>query len=71
MANKALAFKDRDVRRLVRAARAEGLTPTSVEVDTKLGKIKVMSGTAGEHAAAPNEWDKVYDNGAAPTAIHK
>ena len=44
MANKALAFKARDVGRLVRAVRAEGINPTTVEVDTKTGKIKVTSG---------------------------
>jgi hypothetical protein len=71
VANKPLAFKFRDVGRLVRAARAEGINPTTVEVDTKTGKIRVTSGAAADTANTSNEWDQVYDNGAAPTAIHK
>jgi len=36
--------KARDVRRLIKAARAEGLNPTAVEVDVKAGLIRVISG---------------------------
>src|SRR5262249_34238908 len=35
-----VAFKDRDVRRLIKAVRAEGLNPTAVEVDIKVGLIR-------------------------------
>jgi Tfp pilus assembly PilM family ATPase len=69
--NKIHAFKDRDVRRLVKAARAAGLNPTAIEVDIKASRIKVLSGSSVEHNAAPNEWDMVYDDGAAPIAIRK
>ena len=42
MANKAHAFRDRDVRRLVKAARAAGLNPTAIEVDIKASRIRVI-----------------------------
>jgi hypothetical protein len=70
--NKIHAFKDRDVRRLVKAARASGVNPITIEVDLKTSRIRVSS--SAEHDAgcgAPNEWDKVYADGAAPTAIRK
>jgi hypothetical protein len=41
-------FKDRDVRRLIKSAQASGLNPTAVEVDTRTGRIKVITGKAGE-----------------------
>jgi len=50
-----VVFKDRDVRRLIKAVRAEGLNPTAVEVDVKAGGIRVISGNpndTGERAAA-------------------
>ena len=69
MANMVHAFKDRDVRRAIKAARAEGLNPTAIEIDVKTGRIKVMGGKpAADMASADNEWDQVYDNGAAETA---
>jgi hypothetical protein len=71
VANQVHAFKDRDVQRVIKAARSAGLQPSAVEVDPRTGKIKVMSGTSTEHDAAPNERDRVYDDGAASTAIHK
>jgi hypothetical protein len=46
VANALHAFKDRDIKRVIRAARAAGLDPTSVEVDPKTGKIKVMGNKA-------------------------
>jgi len=48
------AFKHRDVRRLIKAVRAEGLNPTAVEVDVK-GCIRVITGKP-EHAG--NDLDK-------------
>jgi Tfp pilus assembly PilM family ATPase len=42
VANKAHAFRDRDVRRLVKAARAAGLNPTAIEVDIKASRIRVI-----------------------------
>jgi hypothetical protein len=69
VANQIHAFKDRDVRRLVKAARAAGLNPTTIEVDIKASRIRVS--TEHDAAHAPNEWDKVYEDGAAPSAIRK
>jgi hypothetical protein len=45
MANKTHRFKDTDVKRVIKAARAAGLDGT-VEVDTKTGKIKVIGDKA-------------------------
>jgi hypothetical protein len=70
VANQIHAFKDRDVRRLVKAARAAGLNPTTIEVDIKASRIRVSS-IEHDAAPAPNEWDKVYEDGAAPSAIRK
>lgn len=41
--NKVHTFRDRDLKRIVKAARAVGIDPTAVEVDTKTGKIKIFS----------------------------
>jgi hypothetical protein len=41
-------FKDRDIRRLVKAARGAGLEPFAVEVDIRAGTIRVLSKPADE-----------------------
>ena len=46
------AFKDRDVRRLIKAARAAGLNPTVVEVDINAGRIRVSSGKPDDPSGA-------------------
>ena len=48
MSNRVHAFKDRDVQRLVKAARAAGLNPTAIEVDIKAARIKVFSGKSDD-----------------------
>ena len=50
------AFKDRDVRRLIKAVRAEGLNPTSVEVDVKAGRIRVISGKSDDTGSDLDKW---------------
>jgi hypothetical protein len=50
------AFKDRDVRRLIKAARAAGLNPTVVEVDVKAGRIRVSSGKPEDAGGALDKW---------------
>jgi hypothetical protein len=47
MANATHAFKDRDVKRVIKASRAAGLDPASVEVDPTTGKITVYAGKSG------------------------
>jgi len=49
-----VVFKDRDVRRLIKAVRAEGLNPTAVEVDVRAGLIRVIS---GNHDSTGNDLD--------------
>jgi hypothetical protein len=51
-----VTFKDRDVRRLIKAARAEGLNPTAVEVNVKAGLIRVISGNPDDTGAVLNKW---------------
>ncbi len=55
MANQVHAYKDRDIKRVVKAARLAGLNPTAVEVDPKTGKIKVYGGKQG---GEPNFFDQ-------------
>jgi hypothetical protein len=67
------AFKDRDVQRLIKAARAAGLDPGSVTVDLKTRRITVHGKAAhagavdapAEDNAASNPWDEVLTNNAA------
>jgi hypothetical protein len=47
MTNQVHRFRDRDIKRVVKAARAAGLNPDAIEVDTATGKIKVFSGRGG------------------------
>jgi hypothetical protein len=58
MANMPHKFKDRDIQRVVKAARSAGLDPVAVEVDPKTGRIKVM-GRKGEATSPQNPWDAV------------
>ena len=50
------AFRDRDVRRLIKAARAAGLNPTVVEVDVKAGRIRVCTGKPDDAGCALDKW---------------
>jgi hypothetical protein len=51
-----VAFKDRDVRRLIKAVLAEGLNPTAIEVDVKAGRIRVISGNANDTGGDLDKW---------------
>ena len=55
-----VAFKDRDVRRLIKAVRAEGLNPTAVEVDLKAGRIRVISGKSDDTGSDLDNWLKEH-----------
>jgi hypothetical protein len=57
MANRLHAFKDRDVQRVIKAARSAGLDPVAVEVDPKTGRIKVTTGKPSEaHGGDLDKW---------------
>jgi hypothetical protein len=59
MARGACSFRESDVRRAIRAARAAGIEIGRIEVD-KDGKIVVVAGKPAEAEAKPaNEWDGV------------
>jgi hypothetical protein len=49
-------FKDGDVRRLIKAARAAGINPTAVEVDFKAGCIRVISGKSDAVGRDLDRW---------------
>ena len=51
-----VAFKDRDVRRLIKAVRAEGFNPSAVEVDVKTGRIRVISGDPNDTGGDLDKW---------------
>lgn len=55
MVNKLHKFKDRDVRRVINAARSAGLEPTGVEVNPVTGAIRVITGKTVE---ATNDLDR-------------
>lgn len=59
------AFTQADIAKLLKGAKAAGLTPSSVEID-RSGKIVARFGAAGAGDEAPadaNEWDEVLTNG--------
>jgi hypothetical protein len=67
------AFKDRDIRRLVKATEAAtGRKVVDVSVNPKTGEIKVVTAKSGEVSGAPsNEWDEVLEpNGADQAKVH-
>jgi hypothetical protein len=55
-ANEQRVFKDRDVRRLIKAVRAAGLNPTAVEVDIRSGRIRVISGKPEDIGGHLDRW---------------
>jgi hypothetical protein len=53
--NQVHVFKDRDVQRVIKAARSAGLNPAAVEVDVTTGRIKVIGGSPATDKAAEIE----------------
>ena len=59
------AFKNRDVQRLIKAARSAGIAPGSVTIDLKGGIITVHGKADGSDSAPiSNPWDEVLTNAA-------
>ena len=56
MVNQVHKFKDRDIRRVVKAARAAGIAIARIEVDPSSGRISVHAREASETSANP--WDQ-------------
>ena len=57
MARGRVAFKERDLRRAMRAAQKSGMSVARVEIDRE-GRIILVPGKPGEAAPADrNEWD--------------
>jgi hypothetical protein len=57
MANQVHKFKDTDVKRVIKAARAAGLNPTGVEVRVKDGIIRVFGNDTVDESVG-NPWDQ-------------
>ena len=53
MGNAVHAFKDRDIKRIIRAVRASGERIARIEVDPNTGKICVITVETPEAPAAP------------------
>jgi hypothetical protein len=65
MTRGANSFRQRDLARAIRGARAAGLTVDRVLVDPKTGKIEVVTGPAtGKDSPNGNEWDTLPADGA-------
>jgi hypothetical protein len=58
MARGKLSFKERDLRRALRAVEKEGISMQRVEIDRE-GKIIIIPGSPGQHQDEANEWDSV------------
>ena len=56
MANQIHTYKDRDIKRVIKAVRSMGLHLTGVEVDPKSGRIKVLTADI-ENESGGNPWD--------------
>lgn len=69
MSNRASAFRQSDVARVIRGAQAAGLTVASIEIDPN-GKIVARFGE-GATSASVNEWDEVLTDGQAKWAASK
>jgi hypothetical protein len=61
MVNKPHVFRDRDIKRVVKAVKAAGVVPTAIEVEPKSGKIRVVlaDNEAMPAAMSGNEWDGI------------
>ena len=54
MANTIHKFKDRDVKRIIKASRLAGLVDADYEVDPSTGKVRII--TKSSTLAAGNSW---------------
>jgi hypothetical protein len=61
MANRIHAFKDTDIKRVLKASRAAGYTPTGVEVHLKAGIVRAFFGNGGVDEGV-NPWDQAVDD---------
>jgi hypothetical protein len=67
MVNQPHKFKDRDIQRVVRAARRAGIDVARVEVNPRTGEIAAVARQPGEPpkdngAGIINPWDEVLTN---------
>jgi beta-phosphoglucomutase-like phosphatase (HAD superfamily) len=56
LSNQPHKFKDRDIKRVVKAARAAGMDVVRVEVNPNTGQIAAVARQPGEEVANP--WDE-------------
>jgi len=61
VANTIHKFRDRDVRRFIRANQQAGVAIAAVELDPNTGRIKVISKDSNNASTElSNPWDEVY-----------
>jgi hypothetical protein len=65
MANRVHAFRDRDIKRVIHAARAAGLAVDQVSVDPHSGVITVGPSKPDAPSKALDEWQRKRDAGQA------
>jgi len=60
VANAIHKFRDRDVRRFIRANQQAGIAIAAVELDPNSGRIKIVSKDSNASTELSNPWDEVY-----------
>jgi len=63
MANQVHTYKDRDIKRVIKAVRSAGLEPTGVELDLAARKIKVTVSSKSDKSnegADLDQWMKTH-----------
>lgn len=67
MVNMPKPFREADVKRIIKSARAAGFNPTGVEVDIAARKIKITTGTSGkpDDSTVLDQWMKTHHAGPA------
>ncbi len=73
MANVVHTWKDRDAKRLVKLAKAQGLRVTGIGIDPKTGQVTITTsdGNDAMPLQQPNEWDTVHERKAQKAPARK
>jgi hypothetical protein len=60
VANAIHKFKDRDVKRVIRASQMAGIEIGSIEVDPNAGTIKIITNKPSAELSGANPWDRKH-----------
>jgi hypothetical protein len=66
---RAVTFRQADLTRAIKGARAAGIANPRVVIDTVTKKITVVAGSSADSDPLQNEWDEVCANDAPKTQI--